>query len=137
MKTVFALLTLVLITQTAFASGTRQDITRQAIAGEIVSVSPLCPINGTCVTDGTVLDVALYPSSACSQISFKFEQDNESKVINITAVESENLKAVCIALLPEARMEKISAIMMFPPFVVHFVGTSVSYEILPEDVNYN
>jgi hypothetical protein len=137
MKTISTLLALVLITQTAFASGTRQDIIRTNIAGDILSVSPLCPVNFTCITDGTVLDVALYPTSACSQISFKFEQDSRTKVINITAIESQNLKGVCIAVVPEPRMEKISAIMMFPPFVVNFVGTSVSFDILPEDVNYN
>lgn len=137
MKTVLALVSFVLFTQTAFGAGTRQDIVRKAIAGDIVSVSPLCPINATCITDGTVLQIEMYPASACSKISFKYEQDNDTKVINITAVESQNLKEVCIAVMPAPRSETISAIMLFPPFVVNFVGTAVSYEILPEDVNYN
>lgn len=138
MKTVLALVSFVFFAQTAVAAGgTRQDIVRKSISGEILSVKPLCPTNAVCVTDGTVLEVQFLPQSACSDITVKYEQDEKSQLVNITAVEAINVKEACIAVLPEPKIETISLVMMFPPFVVNFVGTDVSYEILPEDVDYN
>lgn len=136
MKTIVALFTSLLVTATANA-GTREDVIYKPVSGEIVSVKPLCPVNAVCITDGTVIEVRYYPTSACSIITTKYSVDDKSNVVDVTAVEQIDTKMTCIAVVPGPRSETLSLPMVFPPMILNFVGTNVSYEILPEDVDYN
>lgn len=136
MNTVLAIFTSLLLTTTANAD-TRQDIIFKPIAGEIVSVKPLCPVNATCITDGTVVEVRFYPTSACSIINMTQTTDNKTNTVEVTATEQINTKMACMAVVPGPVVETLSLNMVFPPMTLNFVGTDVSYEILPEDVDYN
>lgn len=137
MKTVFTFIAALLITHTATAQnkiGTRQDIIRTAVAGEIVSVNPLCPVNATCITDGTVINLKFQLQSACGNLSLKYTVDEATNTVNVTAFEEVNAKISCIAVVPAPRLESLSLVMIFPPMTLNFVGTAVSYDILPDDV---
>lgn len=136
MKTILAIFTSLLLTATANAN-TRQDIIFQPIAGEIVSVKPLCPVNAMCITDGTVIELRFYPTNACSTIVMNYAVDEKTNIVDVTATEQINTKMTCIAVVPGPRSEVLSLPMVFPPMTLNFVGTDVSYEILPEDVDYN
>lgn len=136
MKTVIAIFTALLVTTTANA-GTRENIMFSPIAAEIVSVTALCPANAMCITDGTVITLSFQPSSACSEITMEYAVDEKSNVVDVTAVEKIDTKMTCIAVVPGATVETLSLPMVFPPMTLNFVGTDVSYEILPEEVNHN
>lgn len=138
MKSVITFILALLVTHTATANtkiGTRQDIIRTAVAGEIVSVNSLCPPNAVCITDGTVINLKFELVSACANLSLKYTVDEATNTVNVSAIEEVNAKMACIMVVPEPRMESISLVMVFPPMTLNFVGTGVSYDILPSDVN--
>lgn len=135
MKSVITLMIGLLLTNTALAgNGTRQDILRTAIAGEIVSVKALCPADVTCITDGTVINLRFQLVSACGKLSLKYTVDRATNTVDVQAIEQVNAKQACIAVVPDPIEESITLVMMFAPMTVNFLGTDVSYEILPEDV---
>lgn len=105
-------------------------IVKSPIAGEIVSVRPLCPVGAVCVTDGTAIELMIEPSSACAKIGFSYAFDASTNTVNVTATEEVDITMMCTAVTPQPHYETISLHLVYPPLVLKFLGTKVSWDVV-------
>ena len=121
MKTLFTILTFILSVQ-AQAQGLTDFY---SISADSYKVSPLCPINAFCITDGTVIDLEYTVKCTETMVSFTYDaiekgEDLHVYISTVVGTEASDGPA-CLAF---STVEKrISLINQYGKVVLHHLGT--------------
>ncbi len=113
---------------------TAENRIQRALVGEVVYVHALCPPYVVCVTDGTAIGINFQLTCADASFSFSYTLNPATSSVDIEAIEELDPGLSCLNPDPETRFEAITLHMMFPSITLNFLGTGVSYQILPENV---
>ncbi len=116
------------------AADTADNRIQRALVGEVVYVHALCPPYVVCVTDGTAIGLNFQLTCADAYFSFNYSVNPSNASVDIEAIEELDPGVSCLDPVPEMRFEAITLNMVFPSFTLNFLGTGVSYPILPENV---
>lgn len=127
MKTLILSLFVLFSAQSAFATSLHpetfnQDFTYYSLEPIGVEVSPLCPENATCVTDGTVVDLTYEVGCYEEEVYFNYQADVVDGKIHLftNMVVKSVVKGggpVCLAFTTVNK--KITLPMMFGEVVLH------------------
>jgi hypothetical protein len=95
------------------------------IAGDVVSVEPLCPTGMKCIVGGSIIHLKFTLPSPCYNLSqLSYAVSNEGKNVEVTAVQTDNsANLICTTVLVE-ELKSISLVDVYPPFDLLFTGSN-------------
>jgi hypothetical protein len=95
------------------------------IAGDVVSVDPLCPNGVKCFVGGSIINLKFTLPSPCYSLSqFSYAVSNDGKNIEVTAVQTDNsANLICSTVLVE-ELKSISLVNVYPPLDLVFTGSN-------------
>lgn len=102
------------------------EVQKDYIAGEIVSVGPLCPEGVMCFINGTILRVKFELTNGCEFIDSLDSTVTEKGVV-VEAVRVTRGEMCTMAM--KYPVETLTLVNVYPPFQIAFKGTNVVFDI--------
>jgi hypothetical protein len=98
------------------------------IAGEVVSVSPLCPPGARCITDGTSLKIRFTMGCLDQFGEYDYRRTEDGIVVGMIGMSSAKSKVVrCVRA--NTKDVTLTLVNAFPPFEVQFMGQNNSVQV--------
>lgn len=125
----FIVLIATLISTSVFAQQIPADVEKvDFIAGEVVSVTPLCPAGARCITDGTSLRLRFTMGCLDQFGQYDYRITGDGIIVGMIGMVSAKSKAVrCIRA--NTKDVTLTLVNSFPPFEVQFMGQNRSVQV--------
>jgi hypothetical protein len=120
------ILILVASLMTSMASAAPTFQVNDFIAGEVISVEPLCPAHAFCITNGTILRVQFTFTNGCESLKSLNATILEDGV-ELAAVRS--IQGDICTMAMKYPVETVTLVGIYPPFTLAFKGTNVSLDV--------